>query len=247
MDKRSKSVVNGIILIALAVCLLLWKLNMFNLPVEFAGVSTWGLIVTAIMVYTIIHSIIDLSFGGIFVPLAIIGIIFDKPLGITAITPWTILIVAILLTVAFDMIFPKHHRHHHHHHDDMKDFAKDHFTEETKDDNDGYVMHSMRFGSSTKYIRSQNLRVVDLTSQFGELSVFFDGAQVSGKNLSVHCNVSFGEMDLYIPKEWRIKNKVGVMLGNCDERTSGEVIVEDPIICEIDGSVSFGELKITRI
>ena len=65
-----------------------------------------------------IQNIIDLSWGGIFFPLAILAIIFEKPLGIEAITPWIVLIAALLLTIAFEMIFPKNkfHRHLHGHH-----------------------------------------------------------------------------------------------------------------------------------
>ena len=178
MKHRAKSTVYGILLIALAICLVLWKLNIFTLPVAFAEVSLFGIIVAVIMVIAIIQNIIDLSWGGIFVPLAIIAIIFDKPLGIEAITPWIVLIAAGLLTAAFEMIFPKHRFHHHG--GKHMDFSEK-FTDNVEDEH-GYVMHSMKFGSTTKYIRSTNLSKVDLSSQFGEMSVFFDQAQVpSGK------------------------------------------------------------------
>ena len=77
---KTRNLVTGLLLIALAACLILWKLNVFSLPVAVAGVSTWGLIVSVIMVIVIIHSILDLRFSGIFIPLAVIGIIFDEPL-----------------------------------------------------------------------------------------------------------------------------------------------------------------------
>ena len=44
-------------------------------------------------------------------------------------------------------------------------------TETSDESNGGYVMHSMRFGSATKYVRSQDLVKSDLTSSFGELVI----------------------------------------------------------------------------
>ena len=248
MNKRTKSVLNGILLIVLAVCLILWKLNAFNLPVAFAEVSVVGLIVAAIMVIAIVQNIIDLHYGGIFVPLAIIAIIFAKPLGIEAITPWIVLIAAFLLTAAFEMIFP-HKKHKHHGKQVQVEWGKDKFTEESDENENGsYIMHSAKFGSSTKYIRSQNLEQADLSSQFGELSVFFDQAQVPTGKVTIYVNASFGEMDIYIPRTWNVHNKVSSAFGNCDDKCSQFCeITENQIQCFIEGNVSFGELKLIRI
>ena len=241
---KTRNTACGILLIVLAVCLILWKLNVFNLPASFAGVATWGLIVSAIMVIIIIHSILDLHFGGIFIPLAVICIIFDKPLGITAITPWVVLIAAVLLTIAFDMLFSKHWRYHRHHRNrDRGDFT----TESFSDDENGNISHAMRFGSATKYVRGKNLKSADLTCNFGELSVFFDGAEVPDGEVNLDCRLSFGEMDIYLPKEWYVDNRVSVALGNCDDRCMGTNPAEHDVICRINGSVSFGELKLIRV
>ncbi len=244
---NSKKVFHAVLLIALALCLILWKLNLFSLPASVAGVSTWGLIIAAIMVAIIIHCIIDLSFSGIFVPLAIIGIIFDKPLGITAITPWTILIAAILLTVAFDMLFSKHKIRRRFAHDHHGHFSDQYGTEVSEEDQNGHITHGVRFGSSTKYIRNDNLASADLSAQFGQLSVFFDGAKVPTNRVDLRCSVSFGELDVYIPKEWHVENKVGVTLGNCDDRYINPAPGAEAVTCVIDGSVAFGEMKLIRV
>ena len=246
MSNRTKSVLNGILLIVLAACLIMWKLNLFNLPVAFAEVSVVGLVVAAIMVVAIIQNIIDLEYGGIFIPLAVIAIIFDKPLGIEAITPWVVIIAAILLTIAFNMIFPNKK---HGWRKKQSEWSKGKFTENSSEDENGqYIMHSTKFGSSTKYIRSQQLAQADLSSQFGQLSVFFDQAQVPTGNVTINVSASFGEMDLYIPKTWNVHNKVTSSFGDCDDRCSQFCeVTEDQVQCVINGSVSFGELKLIRI
>ena len=245
--KNTKKIIFALVLIALAVCLILWKLNVFNLPLAFAGVSSWGLIISAIMAVIIIHCILEGNISGIFIPLAVIAYVFDKPLGITAITPWIVLIAAVLLTIAVDMIFPKH-RIHFRHRRNRDEFRGGRFTSESSgDDESGHISHSIRFGSATKYVRNTRLVSADLSSQFGELSVFFDGAEVADGNVSINCQVSFGEMDLYIPKEWHIDNRVAVTLGNCDDRSTNVSSDVETVNCLLDGSVAFGELKLIRI
>lgn len=255
MNKKTKNIISAILLIALAVCLILWKLNVFNLPLSFAGVGTWGIIISIFMVVIIFHSIIDLSFGGIFLPLAVLAIIFDEPLGITAITPWIVIIAAVLLTIAFEKLFPHHgihhvhfdggrHGHHRHHDDDESVFTD---SESNEDDEKGYIYHSMRFGGTTKYIRSKNLAVAELACQFGEMSVFFDGAEVPSGKVNIICHSSFGEMQLFIPKEWHVINKLSVTMGDCEDRTYASNEDPNAVQCVIDGSVTFGDIKITMI
>ncbi|MBR6452954.1 MAG: hypothetical protein IKS87_09620 [Lachnospiraceae bacterium] len=245
--ENTRKITTGLLLAALAVCLILWKLNVFNLPVALAGVSTWGLIVSAIMLVIIIHSLLDLNFAGLFVPLAVIGIVFDEPLGITAITPWTILIAAALLTVAFDMLFSKHKIRRHFARHRGGHFSDRYATEVSDEDEGGHITHGVRFGSATKYVRNSNLASADLSAQFGQLSVFFDGAQVPSGRVDLDCNVSFGELDVYIPKTWHVENRVGVTLGNCDDRYVNPGPGAEIVTCCIDGSVSFGEMKLIRV
>ncbi|MBO4337384.1 MAG: hypothetical protein J5842_04860 [Lachnospiraceae bacterium] len=100
-----KRIVSGTLYIALAVILILWKLNIIALPAAFGDISRTSLFIAFIMLVIIVHSIVEMKFGGIFIPIAVLCIIFDSQLGITAITPWPVLIAAFLLTAAFNRIF----------------------------------------------------------------------------------------------------------------------------------------------
>jgi len=248
MKTRINTVITGLLLIVLAVSLILWKLNVFNLPVALAGVGVFGLIVAFIMAVCVVQNIIDLNFGGIFIPLAIIAIIFDDALGITAITPWVVLIAAVLLTIAFGMLFPKHHRFSNHLKGNNGFGGKyTQYTETSDESNGGYVMHSMRFGSATKYVRSQDLVKADLTSSFGELSVFFDGAHAAGDKVVIDCRASFGQMNIFVPQGWEVINKTNAIFGSSVDNTNNHNVPENAVKCVIQGSVSFGELVINRV
>ena len=54
------------------------------------AVGVFSLLFTVVCIAVIVASIPHVHFGGILFPLAFIAIIYDKPLGITAITPWTV-------------------------------------------------------------------------------------------------------------------------------------------------------------
>lgn len=246
MNNRTKNVLSGILLIALAVSLILWKLNILILPAFLSGVSIFALVVGLIMVVIIFHSLIDRCYAGIFFPIAVICILFDKPLGITAITPFIVLIAALLLSIAFDMIFPAHHREHRYSHGGHNQFSGK-FSETFDESENGSVIYSTQFGSSTRYVRSRNLSSADLSSRFGEMSVFFDKAEVPGKTVRIDCGVSFGAMNVYIPESWTIVNKVNVTLGHCEIEGTNPIANEDSVTCIVNGSVAFGELKIIRV
>lgn len=54
-------------------------------------------------------------------------------------------------------------------------------------------------------------------------------------------------MQLYIPKSWKVINKVSVSMGDCTDRSGGETTEEDAVVCVIEGSVAFGDLVITKV
>ena len=257
MRNRVKNILSGVLLIILATCLVLWRLDVFALPDIFEGVKIWEMIIAIIMVVIIFHSILDLAFGGIFFPLAILCIIFAEPLGITAITPWIVLIAALLLTIAFEKLFPSHWIKRHFRKAVNGDVDVE-FHEDRRNrhsgadsnasyDNSEYVYHSIKMGSGSKYINSTNLKTANVSCDFGELSVYFDKAEVPGKVVNIEAKVAFGEISLYIPRDWNVTNKVSVSMGDCDDRASSIPGVEDGVQCTINGSVAFGDLQIIKV
>ena len=97
--KDKKSVFWGVIIILLAVYVIASK--MMALP----GIPVIKIAFTILLAYIIFNGIRKLHFGEIFIPLAIIAWMFDKALGIENLTPWPVLIAAVLLSIGFGMIF----------------------------------------------------------------------------------------------------------------------------------------------
>ena len=259
MRKRIKSILTAILLLALATCLILVKMNILSLPAVFAEVSTIGLIIAILMVVIIFHSILDFFYPGIFFPLAVLCIIFDDVLGITALTPWIVLIVALLLTIAMEKLFPSHwikkhfrtdikdESHHSGHNRNIDiDIETEKNREESYDDKE-YIYYSVKMGSGTKYVDSKNLKTADISCDFGELAAYFDKAQAPGGIVNIKAKVAFGELRIFVPRDWDVENKVTVSFGECEDSASN--IPGEPGACKciIEGSVSFGDMQIIKI
>ena len=92
----------GVLLILAGIFLIISKLGYFP------NVNVFSLLLTVFLVVIIVKSLPRFNFAGILFPIAFICIIYDKQLGITAITPWTVLIAALLGSIGLSMIFHKH-------------------------------------------------------------------------------------------------------------------------------------------
>ena len=102
MNRNRNSIFWGLMLIAVACYLILCQLHIVTL-----AVSITKLILGVIFVGTAINSIIERSFAGFFFSLAFLWIIFDNILGLPHISTKIVIIVALLLTIGFSMLFPK--------------------------------------------------------------------------------------------------------------------------------------------
>ena len=210
----------------------------------FPDVNPFSLILTFFLVVVIGKSIIRLNFPGILFPIAFICIMYDNQLGITQITPWTVLIAALFGSIGLSMLFHKHvkfihHKHFHkHHHDDYK-------FEKIDVEDDGKVSFKSSFGASIKYINTNKFEQADLECSFGALKVYFDNAVMSKDNAVVKIDASFSGVELYIPKTWRVDIKTNAFLGDVSEKNrSGQVITNTLTLV---GDISFAGVEIIYI
>ncbi|PJI07268.1 MULTISPECIES: LiaF transmembrane domain-containing protein [Clostridium] len=226
----------GVLFILIGIFLIISKLGYFH------NVNVVSLILTIFLVIIIVKSVPHLNFAGILFPIAFICIIYDKQLGITSITPWTVLIAALLGSIGLSMIFHKHvewfNFHSRCNYGDYK-FEK-------VDVNDGKcVRFKTSFGSSMKYINTNDFEEADLECSFGSMNVYFDNAVMSNNNAVVRINVSFSGMELYIPKSWRVVNKTKVFLGAITEKNRSSDTTTNTLT--LVGDVSFAGVEIIYI
>ena len=233
---RSRDYFAGFILVALGVCLILWKLGFLNFKFTFFGVGWFWGIVAICLVFVAVNSLLQLSFGGVFFPVAIICIIFAKPWHLTAITPWPVIIAACLLTAGFEHFFPNR---------SGKGSFLSSRTGYESDSN--YAYFSLKMGESAKYFRDESLEEVDLAMSLGSMSVYFDNVSVPNGVIKIHTKTSLGETNLYIPKGWKIVNNIKITAGDCSFKGLPDASDENSVQCFIDGSVFCGDTTIERV
>ena len=98
---RERNIFWGILFVLGAIGLVIGKMGFLS------DVNPFSLGFSVILGAIIIDSLFRLNYAGILFPIAFLCIIYDKQLGITALTPWTVLIAALFGSIGLSMIFPK--------------------------------------------------------------------------------------------------------------------------------------------
>ena len=98
---NKKSVFWGLAFILFAAYVVINKLGIMP------AIPVMKIVFTVLLSAWALKGLFTLHFFEFFMPIAIIGCIFDSQLGIEAITPWTILFAAVLLSIGFDLIFKR--------------------------------------------------------------------------------------------------------------------------------------------
>jgi len=214
--------------------------------------SLFTLFLTLVLAAFLIKGIRYLDVFSIVMPLAILATIYAKPLGLTALTPWTLIWAGLLLSFGLSLLFPNswqrqwrhwshyraygHPHHHRHHFDDASDTA-------TIDADD--VNIDVTMNSSIRYLHSTDLTQANINVSMGGVKVYFDDVKLHDNVATVRLDVSLGSAELYLPKNWQVKSNLDVSLAHFDDvkpatDTAGPVLY-------LTGGVSLGAVSIIYI
>ncbi|WP_346869953.1 LiaF transmembrane domain-containing protein [Clostridium sp. UBA5119] len=224
----------GILFILMGIFLIISKLGYFP------NVNVFSLLLTAFLVVVIVKSLLRLNFAGVLFPIAFICIIYDKQLGITNITPWTVLIVALLGSIGLSMIFHKPTKW-----VNMECDYEDYKFEKIDVEDESHVRFKNSFSGSIKYINTDNFEQADFKCSFGALKVYFDNATMSNNNAIIRINASFSGVELYIPKNWKVENKTNAFLASIDEKNRNNEIITNTLT--LVGDINFSGVEIIYI
>lgn len=226
----------GLFFIVAAIFLLVSRLGILG------DIGVWSLLLTVFFVACLIKSITHRSISGVLFAVAFICIIYAKPLGIEAITPWPVLGAAALGSIGISFIYrPKR---------DCREYGYwghgSHCSAESKETVSGAQMEfNTSFSGSIKYVNSDDFQSADLRCSFGSLKVYFDNAMIQNGEARIFLDVSFGGVELFIPKEWKVVNNVSASFGSVDEKNSSRSTGVPAVI--LTGKVSFGGVEIVYI
>lgn len=237
LRKNSGKILWGIFFILAAIYVVVSKL--WIMP----EISVFSILLTVFFIWLFLNGIRNVNFWEILFSIAFICIIYDDQLGITAITPWTVLGAALLGSIGLSLIFKKKSNH-----KPSISFTFDSNGDESNGDssyNGENISIDNSFGSAIKYVNSDNFCKADVDNSFGELTVYFDNAIIQAGKAEIKVDNSFGATNLYIPKEWKTENNIDQTFGGV--KTHGVCEGSSNSILKLKGDTSFGEINVYYI
>lgn len=247
--RKLKKVFWGILFLLGALALLLGQLGYLG------GLGFWSVFFSIVLLGILIEGILTVSFGEILFSLAGLIIVNDGLLHLEAITPWTVLGVALLGTIGLNIIFPKRKKwkiHRGSHWNKVWHGGKNggamgcHVEEDNGEILSGEDIHyEVSFGGAIKYISGQGISRVFLECSFGNLEVYFNDAVLKDNRADAAVDCSFGNMELYVPSGWKVVINIDNSFGGVEESGYGDPNGDN--VLYVKGDVSFGHMVIHHV
>lgn len=189
---------------------------------EMDDVAMLKVLIALLVVPIFVEGFVHLIFSCIFFPTAIWIILFDKQLGLENITPWPVLGAALFLSLGCSLLVPRNIKwiRKSWNGDTVMDKYEgaENWTNENMPQDSNDLKMNTRFAGSSKYINSEDFRNCEITCSFGGTKVYFDKAVIQGNSASIKLSAEFSGVELYVPKEWTIKNLLRCKMGGVEEK-----------------------------
>ena len=244
MRLKKDNIFWGIVFIFAAVFLLATNMGYFP------AIGFWKIGCTIVIGGWFLSSVKNVEFTGMLFSLAFLCIVYDKELGLEAITPWPVLGAALFGSIGCSLIFEKRSRKKYksnHSNDSAHYHSTDAEFDTIIDEPDSSVVDcKISFGATVKYVNSDCFESANIDCSFGAAKVYFDNAVLKGESADVYLDISFAGVELFIPKEWRVENQVKTTFDGIEEK--GSCIADsDAKVITLHGKIEFAGLTIRYI
>ena len=193
-----------------------------------------------------IKSLLKLDFLGMLFPVSIIAWIFEDELMIQHLTPFPLVVAAILLGVGLNMIFKRRQRIFTVGYEDgygkYREGTIDDVRKEEWQDGRTVVLENL-FNSTSKYVNAAAFSSAKLENNFGSANVYFDNAVVYEGQATIDLENNFGRMNIYLPGKWRATIHQESAFGHVSVHGEPNRDMDAPLVI-IKAESNFGELNI---
>ena len=218
--RRRNAVIGGVVLIMAAIAMIFNAVDQFSLSTY--GLNWVKLVFGAIMIGAIVWLLIEKKPAAVFIPLAVLFLLFEKTIslaigkeGENLIPTWIVIVAALFLWVGTDMIIPKHYR------------------------TVGKVVHG---DTLTIYFDAAkdlaNARVHDIA---GSATIYITNAEAYPGEGQIQIDDVAGSITVYIPGSWRVLSQCKGIAGKVDIPEQPDGVFEKSIrlnISDIAGKVT---------
>ncbi len=236
LNKNTEKIIWGVLFVLAALYIILGN---FIMP----DIGIIKIVLTIFFIWVLIKGIIRMNFVEILFPIAFLFIIYDNILDFFNLSPFSILCAALLGSIGLSMIFKKKPAYNNFNSSTSYSTAgasadNGNATSYTGDE----VKFDNNFGTSIKYVTSDNFYSASLNNNFGSLTVYFDNAVIQSGHAQIDIDNTFGETKIFIPKEWKTENYLEHSFGNV--KISGRMEGSSNNILTLNGETTFGEICI---
>jgi predicted membrane protein len=237
MKIKFSNLIWGTFLLLAAAFILINQLN------GFTNIGIGSIIAAILSLAFFVQCIADLNSSLLPIPLAVLYIIFRTPLDLPNVQTWTLILSSVLASIGLAVLLPHRHRHHEFKcHGKSGDYSPQISTENSDNDNNPTV--SVNFGAVSRHLCASSLETARLYCNFGAIEIFFDQVELNPNGAEVVINCSFGAVKLYLPKNWRIIDKLNCSLGGVDMDKRFSAPEENAPQLTLTGSVSLGGIEV---
>jgi len=260
---RKANIIWGLFFLAGAAFIILNLLGIF----EHRSITTWTIIWSVILAAVLVHSLIDLSWGGIWFSAALgvlvwRNIIFPPSYEYVynsagnlvrrsvahSNSPsfWVLMAIALLLTIACSFLFKGVSK-------------KKGFSMNLNFDGVGDIVNNaingalegdqlsacQTFAATTKHISTQNFQHAKFENQLGSMELFFTDATLHPDGAVLEVVNKAGNMEIYVPRSWNIIDELQNYLGNCE--TPPSTWIDGAPALTIRGTNRMGNMEVHLI
>lgn len=223
--KNSSRFVAGVLLILIGLIFLVDQTGFFS---RF-GISIWKMLWTfwpLILIFLGVNALIKGNNSGGML-LLILGIVFLSS-NLFGWNFFAVLWPVIIITVGISILFKKE-----------KASINSVEAESSKDES---ISETVLFWGVDKKIVSKNFKGGELNVAFGGCSLDLREAKISKEGAKLHVNCAFGGVEIFVPKDCRVKTNGTGFLGAWEPKLE-ENSATEPVL-EISGGVAFGGVEI---
>jgi predicted membrane protein len=195
------------------------------------GVSAVQLIGALFLIAFVISRIIKLKFHEIFIPLALLFMLFEDNIAFmlglendNIISNWLLFGCALLLSIGVSILTPNRR---------FFKFAKS-----------SHSKKNHAIGSSTRYIDCSDFVEEYISNTLGEIVIHFENEASFTSGAVLNIENKLGEVVVYVPEQWNVKLNISSKLGDVEQKGKGNA--DGPTLV-INGTNELGDVVVMFI